>query len=47
MKKTDIMVGVYLLAAIVALVVTVPSGLLDLMLAINMALAFISLFTSS
>ena len=46
MKKTDIMVGVYLLAAIVALFVTVPSGLLDLMLAINMALAFIILFTS-
>lgn len=46
MKKTDIMVGVYLLAAIVALFVTVPSGLLDIMLAINMALAFIILFTS-
>ena len=46
MKKTDIMVGVYLLAAIVALFVTVPSGLLDLMLAINMALALIILFTS-
>ena len=46
MKKTDIMVGVYLLAAIVALFVTVPSGLLDIMLAINMALAFIILFTA-
>lgn len=46
MKKTDIMVGVYLLAAIVALFVTVPSGLLDIMLAINMAFAFIILFTS-
>ncbi len=46
MKKTDILVGIYLLAAIVSLFITVPSGLLDIMLAVNMALAFIILFTA-
>ena len=32
MKKTDIMIGIYLLAAIVCLFITLPPGLLDVML---------------
>lgn len=46
MKKTDVMVGVYLLAAIVCLFVSIPSGLLDVMLAINITIAFMILFTA-
>ena len=46
MKKTDIMIGIYLLAAIVCLFITLPSGLLDVMLAINITVAFIILFTA-
>lgn len=43
MKKTDIMIGIYLLAAIVCLFITLPPGLLDVMLAINITVAFIIL----
>lgn len=46
MKKTDVMVGVYLLVAIVCLFVSIPSGLLDVMLAINITIAFMILFTA-
>ena len=46
MKKTDIMIGIYLLAAIVCLFITLPPGLLDVMLAINITVAFIILFTA-
>ena len=46
MKKTDIMIGIYLLAAIVCIFITLPSGLLDVMLAINITVAFIILFTA-
>ena len=34
-KKTDLFVGVYLLAAIIFLFIPMPSLLLDIMLAIN------------
>ena len=46
MKKTDIMIGIYLLAASVCLFITLPPGLLDVMLAINITVAFIILFTA-
>lgn len=36
MKKTDLGVALYLLAAIVFMIISVPSGLLDILLAINM-----------
>ena len=45
-KKTDLFVGVYLLAAIIFLFIPMPSLLLDIMLAINIAVALIILFTS-
>ena len=45
-KKTDLFVGVYLLAAIIFLFIPMPSLLLDIMLAINIAIALIILFTS-
>ena len=44
MKKTDLFVGLYILAAIVFLIISVPSGLLDVLLAFNMAVALVILF---
>ena len=45
-KKTDLFIGVYLLAAIVCLFISVPSWLLDILLAVNISMAMIILFTS-
>ena len=44
MKKSDLFVGLYILAAIVFLIISVPSGLLDVLLAFNMAVALVILF---
>ncbi len=46
MKKTDIGVGFYLMAAIVFLIVPVPSMLLDILLALNISIAMIVLFNA-
>lgn len=46
MKKADIALGLYLLAAIVFLIIPLPSVLLDIMLALNMATALIILFNA-
>ena len=45
MKKADVGVALYLLTAVAMLIVTVPSILLDVLLACNMAIAFTVLFT--
>ncbi len=42
----DVGVAIYLLAAFIFMIITLPSGLLDVMLAINMAVAFAILFNS-
>ena len=39
LKKNDLFVGIYLLTAIISLFISVPSGLLNVFLAINMAIA--------
>ena len=44
MKKSDVFVGLYILAAIVFLIISVPSALLDVLLAFNMAVALVILF---
>ncbi len=44
--SADAAVAVYILAAFVMFIVTIPSGLLDVLLAINIAVAFTILFTS-
>ncbi len=44
MKKTDIGLGLYLLAAIVFLIIPLPNILLDLFLAFNISIALIILF---
>ena len=44
MKKSDLFVGLYILAAIVFLIISVPSALLDVLLAFNRAVALVILF---
>ncbi len=46
MKRNDLWIGFYLLAAIVFLIISIPSQLLDVMLAINLAFALVILFNS-
>ena len=46
MKKQDLGVALYILAAFVMLIVQIPNTLLDILLAFNMALAFTILFTT-
>ena len=45
-KKTDLFIGIYLLTAIVSLFISVPSGLLDVLMAINISVAMVILFTA-
>ncbi len=44
MKKADVGVALYLLAAVVFFIVPIPSGLLDVMLAFNISIALVVLF---
>lgn len=46
MKKTDLAIGLYLLAAIIFLIVPIPSILLDFLLALNIAIALVILFNA-
>ena len=46
MKKADFAVAGYVLAAFIMLIVPIPSGLLDVLLCINMAVAFTIMFGS-
>lgn len=46
MKKADVGVAAYIVAAFVMLIVPIPSWLLDVLLACNIAIAFMILFTT-
>ena len=46
MKKSDVGVAIYLLAAIIFFIITIPNYLLDVMLAINISIALVILFNS-
>jgi len=46
MKKTDLAIGLYIMAAIVFLIVPMPSMLLDILLAMNIATAMVVLFNA-
>ena len=46
MRKTDVLIGLYLLIAIFCLFITVPAGLLDVFMSIIIAISMIILFTS-
>ena len=45
MKKADIGVAMYVLAAFVMMIVPIPAALLDVLLAVNIAVAFTILFS--
>ena len=45
MKKADLGIALYILTAFAMFIITIPSGLLDLFLAVNIAIAFTVLFT--
>ena len=46
MKKQDMAVAAYLVAAFAMMIIPIPSWLLDILLACNIALGFTILFTS-
>ena len=45
-SRTDIFIGVYLLAAVIFFIIPIPSILLDIMLAVNIGIALVVLFNS-
>lgn len=45
-KKNDLFIGIYLLAAVLFFIISIPSWLLDILLAINILLAMVVLFNS-
>ena len=44
MKKADVAVAIYIMAAIIMFIVPIPSWLLDILLAINISVALTILF---
>ena len=46
MKKNDVFIGAYILAAVIFFIISIPSWLLDFLLAFNIAIALIVLFNS-
>ena len=45
-KKSDLFIGIYLLAAVLFFIISIPSWLLDILLAINILVAMVVLFNS-
>lgn len=45
-KKNDFFIGIYIMCAIMFFIISIPSGLLDVLLAFNIAIAFIILFNA-
>ena len=45
-KKNDLFIGIYIMCAILFFIISIPSGLLDVLLAFNIAVAFIILFNA-
>ncbi len=46
MKKADMMIGLYIMAAIVFMLVPIPVGMLDVLMALNIAISMIILFNA-
>ncbi len=46
MKKNDIVVGIYILAAIMFLIIPLPTALLDVLMALNISISLIILFNA-
>lgn len=45
-KKNDLFIGIYLLSAVIFFIISIPSWLLDILLALNIAVALIILFNA-
>ena len=46
MKKADLGLGIYILSAVVFLIISIPSSVLDVLLAFNIGIALVILFNS-
>lgn len=46
MKRADLMIGIYILAAIVFMLVPIPTGFLDVLMALNISVSMIILFNA-
>ncbi len=46
MRKGDLFIGVYLLSAIIFFIISIPPGLLDILIAFNIGIALVILFNS-
>ena len=46
MKKSDMMIGLYILAAIVFLIIPIPTQLLDVLMALNISVSLIIMFNA-
>ncbi len=46
MKKTDMMIGLYIMAAIIFMLVPIPTALLDVLMALNISISMIILFNA-
>ena len=46
LKKNDLFMGIYILSAVLFFIISIPSWLLDIMLAINIGIALIILFNT-
>ena len=46
MKKTDMMIGLYIMAAIIFMLVPLPTALLDVLMALNISISMIILFNA-
>ena len=46
MKKTDMVIGIYLMAAVIFFIIPIPSFLLDVLLALNISVSMIILFNA-
>ena len=45
-KKNDLFIGIYLLSAVIFFIISIPSWLIDILLALNIAVALIILFNA-
>ena len=46
MKRNDMFIGVYLMAAVIFFIIPMPSLLLDILIALNLSVSLIILFSS-
>ena len=44
LKKMDLFIGIYVLAAVIFMIVSIPAWLLDIFVALNIAISMIILF---